>query len=236
MLVEGRIVISTLPVCRCMLFPAVTLTTLLLITSLWSQDTLICQTTDFGSIENANHRTQLVYVPEDWCTLVERVRSKNPFYVVRMKRENFVSVKNIRAEIVHRKVNTKKKVEWLNIRWIELRKEKPFQIQYRYSHNSLEAWKILNVQRKWADRPDPGRIPLERFGATPHPINTKKITGSQSYWISYHWFIMHFTMTFSLLLMPTVKVKRSKRTLQTEYHWILFKTYCSLTLLHLKPH
>ena len=132
---------------------------------------------DFGSIENANRRTQLVYVPEDWCTLVERARSKNPFQVVRIKREDFVSVKNIRAEIVHRKVNTKKeKVEWLNIRWIELRKEKPFEIRYRYSHNCLEAWKILDVQRKRVGRPpDPGRIPLERFGATPRPINTKKL-------------------------------------------------------------
>ena len=25
---------------------------------------------DFGSIENTSHRTQLVFVPEDWCTLV----------------------------------------------------------------------------------------------------------------------------------------------------------------------
>ena len=110
MLVEGRIIISTLPVCGCTLFPAVSLTTLLLITNLWSQDTHICQTTDFGSIENA---------------VVERARSKNPFQIVRMKRETFVSVKNIQAEIVHHQVNTKEKVEWLSICWIELRKENP---------------------------------------------------------------------------------------------------------------
>ena len=36
---------------------------------------------DFGSIENANRRTQLAYVLEEWCTLVERARSKNPFQV-----------------------------------------------------------------------------------------------------------------------------------------------------------
>lgn len=93
-----------------------------------------------------------------------------------MKMENFVSVKNIRAEIFHCKLNTKMEVEWLNIHWIELRKEKPFEIRYRYSHSSLEAWKILDVQRKRAGRPpDPGRIPLERFGATPCPINPKKV-------------------------------------------------------------
>ena len=91
-----------------------------------------------------------------------------------MERENFLSIKNIRAEIVYRKVNTnKERVEWLNIRWIQLRKEKPFEIRYRYSHNALEAWKILDVQRKRAGRPaDRGRIPLVRLYTNPCPINT----------------------------------------------------------------
>ena len=99
---------------------------------------------DFGSIENANRRTQHVFVPEDWCTLVERARTKNPFHVVRMKRADFVSTKTIRSEIVYRKVNTKKeKVDWLSIRWLQLRKEKPYEIRYRYSHNTLEAVRML---------------------------------------------------------------------------------------------
>ena len=136
---------------------------------------------DFGSIENANRRTQHVFVPEEWCTLVERARSKNPFQVVRMKQENFVSLKKIRAEIVYRKVNTKKeKVEWLNIRWIQLSKEKPYEIRYRYSHNALEAWKVLDVQRKRPGRPaDPGRLPLEPLYTNPRAINTKKLQDLQ---------------------------------------------------------
>ena len=97
-----------------------------------------------------------------------------------MKRENFVSTKKIRAKIVYNKVNTKEKVEWLNIRWIQLRKEKPFEIRYRYSHNAVDTWKILGVQRKRAGRPaEPGRIPLVPLYTNPRQINAKKLQDLQ---------------------------------------------------------
>ena len=74
---------------------------------------------DFSLIEHASHHTFLVFVPEDWCTLVEKARFKNPFEVMRMERENFLSIKNIKAEMVYDKVNTKKdNVEWLKICWL----------------------------------------------------------------------------------------------------------------------
>ena len=44
---------------------------------------------DFGSIEKASRRTQHVYVPDDWCTLVEKSRRNNPFHVTKMKIEDF---------------------------------------------------------------------------------------------------------------------------------------------------
>ena len=75
---------------------------------------------DFGSIKKANQRTQHVFVPEDWCNLVENARTKKSFQVVRMTAEDFVSTQNIRCEIMYRKVNTKKeKVERLKIRWLQ---------------------------------------------------------------------------------------------------------------------
>ena len=94
-----------------------------------------------------------------------------------MVREDFVSLEDLRSEIVYRKVNTnKQKVEWLNIRWLQIRKANPYEIRYRYSHNSLEAWKILNVQRKRAGRPsDPGRVSLKPLYDNPRPIQPEKL-------------------------------------------------------------
>ena len=79
-----------------------------------------------------------------------------------MNQDDFVTLAAVRAEIVYRKVNTlKEKVEWLRIRWIRITKDMPFQIQYKYSHNDLECWKILGVRRRKRGRPsDPGRLEL----------------------------------------------------------------------------
>ncbi len=136
---------------------------------------------DFGSIEKANRRTPLIFVPEDWYTLVEHARSKNPFVVTRMSMADFSSTDAIRSEIVYRKVNTRKeKVEWLGIRWFQIQKEKPFEVRYRYSHNTLEAWKILDVRKRRAGRPaDLGTAALTPLYSCPRAINAKKLQDLQ---------------------------------------------------------
>jgi len=136
---------------------------------------------DFGSIEKANRKRQHVYVPEEWSKLVETCRKKNPFTVTRMKTEDFISTSQLRAQIVYRKKNTnKEKVDWLSIRWLQFKKDKPFQIFYKYSHNDLEAWKIIDVKRKSPGRPpDMGRIALPLLYGGPRPINEKKLKDIQ---------------------------------------------------------
>ena len=118
-----------------------------------------------------------MYVPEDWCNLVENARRQNAFHVIRMTTEDFTSTRNVRSEIVYRKTNTNgNKVEWLNIRWLQVSKDKPFEIQYRYSHNTLEAWKTLDVCRKRQGRPsDLGSVSLVPLYRGFRPINVKKL-------------------------------------------------------------
>ena len=73
---------------------------------------------DFVSIEKLSRRSPHVFVPNDWISLVENARGKNPFHVVAMATSDFVTTEAIRSQIVYRKVNThNEKVEWLNIRW-----------------------------------------------------------------------------------------------------------------------
>ena len=132
---------------------------------------------DFGAIEKASRRAEHVYVPEDWCLLVERARRKNAFVAVRMSSNDYVSLESVKAQIVNRKTNIhKQKVSWLNIRWIQVSKEKPYQLRYRYSLNALEAWKTLDIQRKRPGRPvDIGRIELQPLYAGPRPLDTRKL-------------------------------------------------------------
>ena len=95
-----------------------------------------------------------------------------------MKREDFVSLKPLKEAIVNRKVNKLGgKVEWLKMHWISVSKDKPLQFQYRYSNNSLERWKTVDLKRKTKGRPvDMGRIELPLLHDQPKAVNPQKIS------------------------------------------------------------
>ena len=137
---------------------------------------------DFGNIEKANHRTQHIFVPDDWCTLVKKARRNNPFHVTKMEMGDFVSVQNVRSMIVYRKVDVnKQKVDWLSIRWLRFSKEHPLEIYFRYSHNTLEAWKILDVHPRRQGRPsDVGRTALVPLYTSQRCIKDSKIKDLKS--------------------------------------------------------
>ena len=51
------------------------------------------------------------------------------------------------------------------------------QFRYRYSNNSLECWKTVDLKRKTKGRPvDMGRIALPTLYDRPRAINTKKLS------------------------------------------------------------
>ena len=64
-----------------------------------------------------------------------------------MKPEDFVSPKALTKLIDNRKKTvTNEKVEGLKIRWIRVSSDKPLQFSYRYTHNALEEWKVVDVK------------------------------------------------------------------------------------------
>ena len=79
-----------------------------------------------------------------------------------MKRADFASIKSLKSHI---EVNTQKQqMNWLEIRWIRVTKDQPFQFSYKYSHNALVAWKVVDLSRRTKGRwVDMGRIPLHAF-------------------------------------------------------------------------
>ena len=104
---------------------------------------------DFGHIELARKKNTHIFVPDDWEQVVAEAQRKNAFHVSKMETEDFVSLKPLKAAIVNRKVNTRNaKVEWLKIQWISVSKDKPLQFQYRYSLNTLQSWKTVDLKRK----------------------------------------------------------------------------------------
>ena len=56
---------------------------------------------DFGSIEKENRKTQHIFIPDDWCTLIQNARHKNPFVVTKMSTNDFSSINNVKSQIIH---------------------------------------------------------------------------------------------------------------------------------------
>ena len=68
------------------------------------------------------------------------------------------------------------KVNWLDIRWVRISQDHPYKIQYRYSHNALEVWKVLDLLPKRPGRPSNiGRITLVPLYTTARCLQESKL-------------------------------------------------------------
>ena len=104
---------------------------------------------DFGCVELSRGKTAHIFVPEHWEQVVTQARSKNPCVVSKMERENFVSLETLKQAIVNLKVTADgAKISWLKMHWISVSKDKPLQFRFRYSNNTSEAWKTVDLKKK----------------------------------------------------------------------------------------
>ena len=100
---------------------------------------------DFGSIETARRKANHLYVPHDWAELISNARRQNP--VTEMTQEDFVSFEPVsKAFINHKKNTAKQKVEWFQIKWIRVTKERP--LQFQYQHSTLSKHGKLSTSRE----------------------------------------------------------------------------------------
>ena len=132
---------------------------------------------DFSSVETAKRKRDHVYTPVDWYEIIRTARRNNPFHVCEMATSDFVSVNGIKKSITNRKTTTHGlKAEWLNIRWIQVNKDQPYQFHFRCSHNTLEAWKVVDLKKKSKGRPPViSHIDLPILYEGGRSINKKKL-------------------------------------------------------------
>lgn len=87
---------------------------------------------DFGVIELKGRKTANIFSPNDWYDVIHHSKSKNPFVVTEMKREEFLSTKPLQdAVTVRKKTVDGTAVNWMEMRWIRLERFKPYVIQYK---------------------------------------------------------------------------------------------------------
>jgi len=104
----------------------------------------------FGDIKKRLKYHPEVYVPKHWYDIIAESRSgAKPFFVHQMKKEDFNSTATLETAIVDRKTNVDgQKVNWFEMRQIEVRRTDPMSLFYKTSHNPEEEWKQIDLAQR----------------------------------------------------------------------------------------
>lgn len=101
---------------------------------------------DFGVVEMALKKNNLLFVPQDYYKIIKNCRKGNNFIVTEMKQEDFVSTKLLEDAIFKRVKNSDgESVNWLRICWMRFVRNEPYKIFYKTSMNENENFKVLNL-------------------------------------------------------------------------------------------
>ena len=117
---------------------------------------------DFGDIEKQAKFHPNIYTPSEWYDIMKDARVAScPFQVVEMFKEDFLSTKELEKTITNRKVTVDKlKLNWLNMRQIQVRRSDPASLFFRDTFDEVEPWKEINIKRRGKNVADVIQTPL----------------------------------------------------------------------------
>ena len=129
---------------------------------------------DFSDIEKRLKYHPDVYIPEHWYDIISEARTSKPFVVHEMKQSSFLSTAALENAVVNRKTTVdSRKVNWFDMRQIEVRRTDPTSLFYKTSHNTGEPWKQIDLTRRGRNTVLSGII-QKRLYEGPRAINPLK--------------------------------------------------------------
>lgn len=136
---------------------------------------------DFASIENYS-KSQPIYCPSDWHTVIIRARKKNPFHLTVMTTDDFLSSHNLEKRVTRRKLDINKKpVNWLQMQWIRYKKSDPYTIFFK--ETLMEDMPFSELDLTPSTRRGPkiklDNVPLEKLYDGPRPVTKAKYRDMQ---------------------------------------------------------
>uniref|UniRef100_A0A6P7HC52 Uncharacterized protein LOC114346813 n=1 Tax=Diabrotica virgifera virgifera TaxID=50390 RepID=A0A6P7HC52_DIAVI len=140
--------------------------------------------TDFASIESyAQKKLQVIYSPNEWNEAILKCRSKNPFHLTKMDREDFYSTTELVDAVTKRSVNVDKgNFNWLKTQWIRFIREDPFVLFYKetlqkdvqFESVSLAWSKQKTKKNRNNDQIPVGLIEQSHLYNAPRPVTKEK--------------------------------------------------------------
>jgi hypothetical protein len=104
---------------------------------------------DFGVVERATNKSSELFVPEKWYSLIEKCKRKKPFSVCRIDRDMFLSISELQKYTTIRKTSIDgHNVEWLKMQWIQIRKEEPLKMFFKYSVQEDIEFQCVDFSKK----------------------------------------------------------------------------------------
>ena len=104
---------------------------------------------DFGIIERTKPKSTEIFVPEQWYKLIENCSMKKRFSVARLSTDNFKSVEPLLKLITNRKVDeSDQKVNWLDMQWLQLRKNEPYKLFFKYSLDDDASFSFILLAKR----------------------------------------------------------------------------------------
>ena len=103
---------------------------------------------DFGVIERATKKSAL-YVPDQWFQTIRSCKRSNPFAVVEMNQELFVSVGDLlHYAVIRKKCTDGSKLEWLKTQWIQIRQQEPMKMYFKYTCQDEVPFSCVDFARR----------------------------------------------------------------------------------------
>ncbi|CAG4955519.1 unnamed protein product [Colias eurytheme] len=104
---------------------------------------------DFGLIEKKKKLFKNIFVPDDWDEVIKAARKKEPFVVIKMKKEHFFSTKRLEMNITNRKITSEgSKVKWLSIQWLKYHQMHKHKIFFKYSNNEDVIFEYVDLSKR----------------------------------------------------------------------------------------
>ncbi|KAF7381278.1 hypothetical protein HZH68_016153 [Vespula germanica] len=128
---------------------------------------------DFDIIEMALRKKNFLYISQDYYDVTGRCRKNNKFILHEMKRENFISEKNLQNAIQKcmRKNTNGEKLYWLKICWMRFCKSALYTILYKISMEDIK-FKTLDLSPIYQER----SLKFKRIALAPLYNDARSIT------------------------------------------------------------
>jgi len=96
-----------------------------------------------SAVEHAKKNTQ-IFVPSQWATVISMARRNKPYIVIPLRFEDFYDLKTLKSGTAsNMKVEVSgMRVNWLNIKWIQVRQETPESLFVNYTFDPTQFLEI----------------------------------------------------------------------------------------------